>query len=767
MMDDPNSLTLTVITEAEDEDSPTFLDLRDNKCESNKTPAAIKQFNFFLKGYCDSKGYNNRVGFDPISTVEQIPYKGLEGIHGDHDEERWWSDLIGNFFNYLAFDAYKHCKKENGLLMYDSATGYASAIKSLFLNRFRDKQPRLVFSDSSWRKLRDLLLTKCKERGRRTGQRISSPKTASNDGDRKAMANACFWLGTIDAAEFHGLNVSVFHLCGRGREVSILKPVDVSVVYVSEGLQNFDLLSVSLQRDKDGPLQELSLYPHRESLCEDPYFALIYSLLVGGCGPDLFPKFSREASILRGHEKSISRVAAHWKICFNSLHKEFKSLSETLNTQLTSYHGRKGANQKLAETNRVNGFAGAFRTGWELRGIHTIFDYVVGSKTLINQAGKTLSGWTSEIGGGGVPPKLSSIRSSPELVNDFVLALFGDDIEQRWPASIRNILTATLLRYYEDFLLVIEQHPKELYEDNSRHPMVHSINKALRLAKVDQETLSLWCKEVHEGFCTNNYMALPIECLSPDAARITKIDPRSLYDRFNQLCNSYNGLFAQKMNLEDDVSRLRLDVASLTRSNHRLEKAVTNQTEILVRVANVLEIKFDKQDDKAIPSPPMEDVMLFSDSMKRWRKDFSVKEQFVRYFVDQCHRGYELEKNSAGFKNKLRSEREKIKNQYKRLKKTIKTMLFFCDSFPKPAPQNSSSLVTWQRELSALAEHATNALQDALPDLNSPIRITQAYLMKSEIVKNWDNPDSPLAKNPPKDTPDIILAHFGFNSNVQ
>jgi hypothetical protein len=51
---DPNSLTLSVITQAKDE--ATFLDLRDNKCESNKTAAAVKQFNFFLKGYCDSKG---------------------------------------------------------------------------------------------------------------------------------------------------------------------------------------------------------------------------------------------------------------------------------------------------------------------------------------------------------------------------------------------------------------------------------------------------------------------------------------------------------------------------------------------------------------------------------------------------------------------------------------------------------------------------------------------------------------------------------------
>jgi hypothetical protein len=141
------------------------------------------------------------------------------------------------------------------------------------------------------------------------------------------------------------------------------------------------------------------------------------------------------------------------------------------------------------------------------------------------------------------------------------------------------------------------------------------------------------------------------------------------------------------MNLEDDVSRLRLDVAGLTHSNHHLELAIANQTEILARVASVLEIKFDKQVDKPARCPPMEDIMLFSDSMKRWRKDFSVKEQFVRYFVDQCHRGYELEKNNAGFKKKLPSKKTKIKNQYKRLKKSIKVMLRLERALESPYPQ--------------------------------------------------------------------------------
>lgn len=752
---DANSLSLSVITRAEDEDLG-FIDLRDNKCESNKTAAAIKQFNFFLQGYCDAKGYNSRLGFDPITKIDQLPYEGVEGIHGDGDYERWWSDLIGNFFNHLAFDAYKYLNKKKGLISYESATGYASAIKSYILNRFRDKQALLVFCDPSWRKLRNLLLTKFKERAKRTGQRITTPKVASTDDDRKAMANACFWLGTAEAAEFHGLNVFLYHLIGRGREVSTLKPEDISITNAEDPIHHH-VISVTIQRDKDGPLQELSLYPHRHSLQEDPYFGLIYSLLVGGCDkPDLYPKFSREATTINKNEKTESRVASVWTLCFKNLYNQFKSLSETVSDKLTCYHGRKGANQKMAETNSVSGLAQIFRTGWELRGFHTIFDYVIGSKTLTNEAGKALSGWTTRRDNeiiGGLPPVLTSIRTNPELVNDFVLALFSEDINDRWPISIRNILIATILRHHDEFIHIIEQHPNEHYKDNSRHALVYTINKALRLAKVNRDTFNHWCKEVRDGFAVRNFTALPLD----PAVR----DTRPLFDCYNSLCSSYNSLFAQKMNLEEDVSRLRLDVANLTRSNQRLEKAFTEQSEILTRIVNVLEIRFDKQGNKTVRAPHVEHIMYFSDSMKRWRKDFSLKEMFVRYFTDQCFEGWELEKNSNEFKNKLTSEKNQIKGQYKRLKKTIKVMLYFCDSFPQPFPQDSSSSVTWQRQLSMQGEQAWNALMEEIP--NPPIRITPAYLLKADFTREWDNPHNPSAKSPPKDTPTAFITHFGFN----
>ena len=65
-----------------------------------------------------------------------------------------WSDLFGKFFNYLTFNAHKYRNPKNDLLGYESATGYASAIKSFIENRFRTKAPLNVLDENgSWRKL--------------------------------------------------------------------------------------------------------------------------------------------------------------------------------------------------------------------------------------------------------------------------------------------------------------------------------------------------------------------------------------------------------------------------------------------------------------------------------------------------------------------------------------------------------------------------------------------------------------------------------------
>ncbi len=760
---------LSVITQAEDEaldnealdNEPT--DLRDNNCASNKTPAAIKQFNFFLVDYCNRKNFPIKV-----NSIDHIPYEGLEGVvafnrDGEDYIQMFWSDLIGAFFNYLAFDAYKFLNKSKGLLSYDSATSYASAVKKhLERVRFRHKPELRVLAESQWRELRNCLLSKHANRARKNGKKLTNPKIGSTSDDRKAMAKACFWLATAEAAEFHALNIVSFHLIGRGREVSVLTPDDLSPVQVDEEIEDHYAISVCLQRDKgkgstpDSP-QELTLYPHQRSIEHDPYFALGYSLLVGGCNRShIFPRFFREANVFDKNDKTESRVSTLWSNCLSKLYKAFNELSETLTKKLTCYHSRKGASQHLAESS-AGGLAQVFRTGWQLRGLHTLFDYVVSSKPLTNKAGKALAGWRPDALA--LPPKLARIRSHPELVDDFVTALFSQDIEMHWPRKIRYTLTASILRFYPDFLAIIEQNPRHSCETpHSQHPFVHAVQKAARLAKVSDDTFNNWVAEIRYSFASANFLEVPINSLPPDLAQFRQVDSRSLFERYNNLVSCYNSLHMQKMALEDDVARLRQDVANLVRSQSRQESIISSQNELLAKIASVLEIKFDKQTPSTTPEPTS-DVKPFSVSYKDFREISNCLDQvFVKFFVDNCVQGWEAEKRSDSFKAMLPSERKLLSANYKRLKKTIKIMLFFCDRFPPAQPDDPSKLSAWYRDLTDLSKQALTQLTEAIPDAPKPL--TQTFVAKASSVNQWETKGHPNVKYFPSDTPRSILFHF-------
>lgn len=92
-------------------------------------------------------------------------------------------------------------------------------------------------------------------------------------------------------------------------------------------------------------------------------------------------------------------------------------------------------------------------------------------------------------------------------------------------------------------------------------------------------------------------------------------------------------------------------------------------------------------------SPPLKHSLPV---LPTWKADVAMQKSLVdlgeQDFTDQCFEGYQLELNSSEFKNKLKSEKEKIKSQYKRLKKAIKVMLYFCDSFPSSVTPSESCI---------------------------------------------------------------------------
>jgi hypothetical protein len=53
-------------------------------------------------------------------------------------------------------------------------------------------------------------------------------------------------------------------------------------VKVDEGAHQYHILQAEVQRQKDGSLQNIAIYPHRDGVLEDYYFSLIYLLVMIG-----------------------------------------------------------------------------------------------------------------------------------------------------------------------------------------------------------------------------------------------------------------------------------------------------------------------------------------------------------------------------------------------------------------------------------------------------------------------------------------------------
>ena len=71
-------------------------------------------------------------------------------------------------------------------------------------------------------------------------------------------------------------------------------------------------------------------------------------------------------------------------------------------------------------------------------------------------------------------------------------------------------------------------------------------------------------------------------------------------------------------------------------------------------------------------------------------------------------------------------------------------------------PQDSSSLVTWQRQISSLAAWAMNALTEEIPNPPSK-RITPTYLLKVGTI-----PIVHYLKDSPKKRPMLFLLILGL-----
>ena len=398
--------------------------------KQKKLKSAMGHMNDFLKQF---QNINQEKYHRPHLKAEDLTYDPTRPM-----EAEWWDDVMGMFVNYLCRAKHRTKHQRNSYLGIETATGYASSMKTYFANKFKTNYYQIpVFRQERWAELKTLMVGKFHKYALEEGTKLHNPHLASTADDRKALGIACVWANTAISAEFWHLNNSMTHCVGRGSEVALQLIENIGLEEKNEFNMKYKVINVTMKKSKKGFQQSLPIYPHRDYFYEDYYFSLLYLLKMNefrreavGENMDryLFPDFSSKAAVDSSKKGMDSKVSKHWTHLFKELKSYFDMMNNCLvNMKLTSHHGKKGSNQKMSEVPLVSGLAQIFRSGWMVRGLHSLFDYVVGLRPHVSAAGKAISDWTMKINDqlhGGVPPNLNHITTDSHLVLKFVDCIF-------------------------------------------------------------------------------------------------------------------------------------------------------------------------------------------------------------------------------------------------------------------------------------------------------------------------------------------------------
>lgn len=124
----------------------------------------------------------------------------------------------------------------------------------------------------------------------------------------------------------------------------------------------------------------------------------------------------------------------------------------------------------------------------------------------MRKAGKVLAGWSNGNDDArftcGCPPTCSDIVTEKEKVQSFIESLMGHN--NHVPKAVKEILVANMLRFWDDFIEILDKEPNGKYKDVMEHPFVNRVHKALLRSGVSNDGFKAWCSEVTSGFYVNN-----------------------------------------------------------------------------------------------------------------------------------------------------------------------------------------------------------------------------------------------------------------------
>lgn len=186
----------------------------------DKERNTFRPFDYFL-GFCCRQ---NSLEFEPDVS---IGYGGLKcggrrtTSRDNASIQEFWEELILNFLNCPGEQARQHCGKSKPLIVFWSASGHASSVKTFHCRQFNCQPPLKIYFDEKWKSLRGTLEKKFTNWSKLTGELKVQGHQASDEGDRRAINAACVLTGSLGFTEFMQVQKDANHLSGHGSKFSL------------------------------------------------------------------------------------------------------------------------------------------------------------------------------------------------------------------------------------------------------------------------------------------------------------------------------------------------------------------------------------------------------------------------------------------------------------------------------------------------------------------------------------------------------------------
>ena len=464
-------------------------------------------------------------------------------------------EVLDKFSSYMTKSARKHCSDDptKELLSAQTIDNYYSAVKTYYTvhhPEFKKVTIPTCFDRVRWAVLRGGLLKSTKNRAAAAGVALSTPRETLSEDDFQIMGILCLTIGSLKYFMFLTFQCLMYQVGGRGAESATRTFGHLSTRnYVADG-RTTKILTFYIQRDKNQRFQNCTIFPQADiSLWWKDLTFLIAILVMMNCNSQIpvgkedpvFPEFYKQAKKDEARQVSGRRQKAGGVSgLFNKIYKQLfavykktkdKLVSNThsdLNPGLGSHSAKKLTCQHLSDYGN-NPISTIFRVGWDLRSLHTLFDYVLGSKVLDDQAGRTLSGWHNVSHGsgnsGGLPPTIDDAlvglpeeekeKQKSEILN-LGSTLFGGCVLDK---HVQLLCLGALFKHWNSMIDCYQ-------EDCHQHLVVHTMDMALCSNGISPEMFSNWCKKTEVNFKVKNIQGLPVREIN-DLPDDTLVDVRT------------------------------------------------------------------------------------------------------------------------------------------------------------------------------------------------------------------------------------------------